>query len=129
MSTPPVTPEHFGFSRPIRHQFFTVLGLTILAISPFLFLPRFTDRLLATNFLPHLYCKLVLRSATDGKYTLCVEDSGIGVPADLDASTSKSPGLKLVRLLTQQIRGSFELAQANPGTSASLHFTVDNHAR
>jgi hypothetical protein len=34
MSTPPVTPEHFGFSRPIRHQFFTVLGLTISGNQP-----------------------------------------------------------------------------------------------
>jgi hypothetical protein len=76
MSTPPVTPEHFGFSRPIRHQFFTVLGLTILAISPFLFLPRFTDRLLATNFLPHLYCYL---RNPDLVWTHVTADSLIGI--------------------------------------------------
>lgn len=73
--------------------------------------------------------KLALRSATAGRYILCVEDSGVGVPAGLDPSTSNSLGLKLMRLLAQQIRGSFELVPANPGTSASLQFTVDEHAR
>jgi two-component sensor histidine kinase len=73
--------------------------------------------------------KLTLHNGPEGKCALSVDDSGIGIPSDLDISTSKSLGLRLVRLLTQQIHGSFELAKSNPGTSAHLQFTVDNHAR
>jgi two-component sensor histidine kinase len=72
--------------------------------------------------------KLTLRSGPEGKCILSVEDSGVGIPSNLDVSTSKSLGLRLVRLLTQQIHGSFKLVKSDPGTSAYLQFTVDNHA-
>jgi two-component sensor histidine kinase len=73
--------------------------------------------------------KVTLRNHPEGKCTLWVEDSGIGVPADLDVNTSKSLGLRLVRLLTQQIRGSFELVKSDPGTTARLQFMVNHNAR
>lgn len=73
--------------------------------------------------------RLSLKKGLEDQCTLCVEDSGAGVAADLDILTSKSLGLKLVRLLTRQVRGSFELVGANPGTSARLQFTVDGNAR
>jgi two-component sensor histidine kinase len=60
---------------------------------------------------------------------LCVEDSGVGTPADLDVCTSKSLGLRLVRSLTQQIRGEFDLVKIDPGTSARLQFTVGHDAQ
>lgn len=72
--------------------------------------------------------KLTLRRAPDGGCTLCVEDSGVGIPAGLEVSTSKSLGLRLVRSLTQQIRGTFELVKTNPGTSANLQFRAEHHA-
>lgn len=72
--------------------------------------------------------KLILQSEPGGKYTLCVQDTGIGIPAGLDFKTSQSLGLKLVRLLTQQIRGSFELVSSNPGTAAHLQFEVNQNA-
>jgi two-component sensor histidine kinase len=73
--------------------------------------------------------KLTLRNGPGGKCSFSVEDSGVGIPSDLDVNTSKSLGLKLVRLLTQQIRGTFELVKSDPGTSAHLQFTVDHNAR
>ena len=73
--------------------------------------------------------KLTLRCEPDGRCTLGVEDSGVGVPAGLDVNTSKSLGLKLVRLLTQQVHGSFQLVRSHPGTSASLQFMVNHNAR
>ena len=73
--------------------------------------------------------KLTLRSVAGGRYTLCVQDSGVGIPAGLDFKTNQSLGLKLVRLLTQQIRGSFELVRSDPGTAAHLHFEVNQNAR
>jgi len=73
--------------------------------------------------------RLTLRHGTDGKCSLFVEDSGIGIPADLDVNQGKTLGLRLVRSLTHQIRGSFDLVKTDSGTSARLHFTVNDHER
>jgi two-component sensor histidine kinase len=72
--------------------------------------------------------KVTLRSEPKGRCTLSVQDSGVGIPTDIDLSTNKSLGLRLVRSLTQQIQGAFELVRITPGTSANLQFTVDPHA-
>jgi two-component sensor histidine kinase len=72
--------------------------------------------------------KLTLRNDPSGSCTLCVQDTGVGIPAGLDVNTSQSLGLKLVLLLTQQIRGSFGLIKSDPGTSAFLYFKVNHHA-
>jgi len=72
--------------------------------------------------------KVTLRRDGDGRCTLSVEDSGVGIPADLEVNTNKSLGLRLVRSLTQQIRGTFELVKVDPGTSAHVKFTVDHYA-
>jgi two-component sensor histidine kinase len=72
--------------------------------------------------------KVTLRAHPEDKCLLCVEDNGVGIPADLDVNTKKSLGLRLVRSLTEQIRGSFELAKTDLGTSARLQFTVAHHA-
>src|SRR5262249_31439684 len=72
--------------------------------------------------------KLTLHSTPGGRYTLRVQDSGVGIPPGLDFKTSKSLGLKLVRLLTQQIRASFELVRSDPGTVAHLNFEVNQNA-
>jgi len=72
--------------------------------------------------------QLSLRGVADRECTLSVVDSGVGVPPDLDVSGTKSLGLRLVRLLTQQIRGTFTVAKSDPGTVASLQFMVDQNA-
>jgi two-component sensor histidine kinase len=72
--------------------------------------------------------KVTLQRGTGGSCSLCVQDTGVGIPADLDVNTNKSLGLRLVRSLTQQIQGSFEVVRNEPGTSARLQFTVDHHA-
>ena len=72
--------------------------------------------------------KLTLRNDVDGKCTLTVEDNGIGIPADFDIRKDKSMGMRLVRSLTKQIGGSFEMIRMGPGTSARLHFTVNQDA-
>ncbi len=73
--------------------------------------------------------KLTLRCQPGGRCILSVEDSGVGIPDGLDINTNKSLGLKLVRLLTQQIRGSFDFVKSSSGTSAHLQFMVDQNAR
>ena len=72
--------------------------------------------------------RLSLHAEPGGKCTLRVQDDGIGIPADLRIAECKSLGMRLVRSLTRQIGGSFELARLGKGTSASLQFEVDNHA-
>lgn len=70
--------------------------------------------------------KITLRNK-DGQCTLSVEDTGTGLPNRLHSATNKSLGLKLVHLLSRQIRGSFELTKSAPGTLASLNFNVSSH--
>ena len=73
--------------------------------------------------------RLKLRKGSDGKCSLFVEDSGVGIPADLDISKSKPLGLRLVQSLAKQIRGSFDLVRIDSGTSARLVFKVNDHER
>jgi two-component sensor histidine kinase len=73
--------------------------------------------------------KLTLRNGVDGQCTLWVDDNGVGIPADVDPNSSKSLGLRLVTLLTKQIRGSFEMVNSQPGISARLQFTVNHDER
>ena len=90
---------------------------------------------LISNALKHAFpdnaggeVKVTLRNKGNGCCTLCVEDSGVGIPADLEVNSNHSLGLRLVRSLTRQIRGTFELIKGDPGTSALLQFTVDQNA-
>ncbi|MGA8867956.1 MAG: sensor histidine kinase [Candidatus Sulfotelmatobacter sp.] len=69
--------------------------------------------------------RVTLSSGPNGRCTLCVDDNGVGIPAYLDVDAGRSLGLRLVRSLTKQIRGAFELIKIDPGTSARLQFTVD----
>ena len=71
--------------------------------------------------------RLRLRAGENGSCVLCVEDNGVGIPAGLDLNTTNSLGLKLVRILTRQIHGSFELTRIETGTSACLQFNVNHH--
>ncbi len=91
---------------------------------------------LISNALKHAFpdgvggqIKVTLQRGSEGKCSLCVEDTGVGIPATLDVTTSKSMGMRLVRSLTRQIRGSFEVIKGDRGTTACLHFTVDHHER
>ncbi|MDS4031286.1 MAG: PAS domain S-box protein [Candidatus Contendobacter sp.] len=55
-------------------------------------------------------------------YTLRVADNGVGLPSDLDWTTTRTLGLRLVRMLGQhQLGGQLELNGA-PGTCFSLRF-------
>jgi two-component sensor histidine kinase len=66
-----------------------------------------------------------LRCTPEGQCKLCVEDNGVGIPADLDIKTTKSMGLRLVRSLTRQLRGTIDLRRTDQGTTGCLEFTVE----
>jgi two-component sensor histidine kinase len=54
-------------------------------------------------------------------YTLTVSDNGIGLPEDFDFYQSESLGLKLVRLLTEQIDGTIRI-ERDQGTKFIISF-------
>lgn len=63
----------------------------------------------------------ILIQSTDGEVTLKVSDTGAGLPPEIDVQSSPSLGLKIVRLLTQQLRGTLEYTY-NPKTTFTITF-------
>lgn len=55
----------------------------------------------------------------NGKIELAVRDDGAGVREGLDLSKPKSLGLEIVKILTKQIKGKFELERGEGGTSGT----------
>jgi two-component sensor histidine kinase len=51
----------------------------------------------------------VIVNKENGMNALTVADNGIGLPADLDWEKSEALGLRLIKMLSQQIKGSIEL--------------------
>jgi len=61
-----------------------------------------------------------------GMLTLVVRDNGIGLPQNINMGQSKSLGLQLVHLLTQQIKGTIEIKK-NKGTTVTITFPYHPH--
>jgi PAS domain S-box-containing protein len=57
---------------------------------------------------------------------LKIADTGKGLPQDLDWEEATSLGLKLVRILTDQLDGTMELESSSAGTCFTLYFPLDN---
>ena len=76
MSSSSVSPGFLERSVLTRRQLYAILGLSALAMSPFLIWPPLTKLLLATDFLPHLYCYLRNPGLV---WTHVVADSFIGI--------------------------------------------------
>jgi len=51
------------------------------------------------------------RRETDNKFKLIVADNGIGFPEGLDFRSTESLGMRLVCILTEQLKGTVELDQ------------------
>lgn len=66
-----------------------------------------------------------LERAADGVCLLRVADNGVGLRPDLDVEASPTLGLRLIRSLTRQIDGEFELVRREPGTEARLKVKVE----
>ena len=65
----------------------------------------------------------IFLSEDDGTYTLNIRDDGNGIPEEVDIRKTKSLGLRLVRMLSQQLEGDFEIKNEN-GTSFELKFAA-----
>ena len=57
-------------------------------------------------------------------YLLSIANNGAGIPSGMDCQSSHSLGLRLVRSLSKQLRGSFTLMNSDPGTTASIEFPI-----
>jgi PAS domain S-box-containing protein len=60
---------------------------------------------------------------TGAKATLTIEDDGVGLPGGLDVESSERFGLMLVRMLAQQLEGTFSI-ESHQGTRSVLEFAV-----
>lgn len=58
-----------------------------------------------------------------GSYSLHIKDDGKGLPEEIDLRKAKSLGLRLVRMLSQQLEGEFQISGTN-GTSFELKFAA-----
>jgi PAS domain S-box-containing protein len=58
---------------------------------------------------------------SEAEYILCVSDTGIGLPAGFDPEKGKSLGMKLVRMLTEQLGGELE-CRNGVGTTFEIKF-------
>jgi len=67
-----------------------------------------------------------LQKETDGRVVLIVRDNGMGLPANFALERTASLGLRLVKLLTDQIGGELAFA-SNQGTEFRLKFFERHH--
>jgi len=86
---------------------------------------------LITNALTHAFAGrsrgricVSLQRVDGGRHRLVVADDGIGVPAGLATQSMSSLGLRLIRSLTRQVDGEFEIGPAEQGSRAVLALTV-----
>lgn len=63
--------------------------------------------------------KIGIKAVNEVDYELHVDDDGEGLPKDFDPAKSKSLGLKLVKILSKQLRGKF-----SSGSDNGANFTV-----
>jgi two-component sensor histidine kinase len=65
--------------------------------------------------------KIGIKALNDEDYELHVDDDGKGLPSDFNPAKSKSLGLKLVNILSRQLRGKFS-SESSKGASFVVKF-------
>lgn len=65
--------------------------------------------------------KISVEPTGDNQYKMSIKDNGIGLPDDFDPMKTKSLGLKLVKILSKQMRGAFDFSSDN-GTLFTISF-------
>ena len=57
----------------------------------------------------------------EDEYILSARDDGCGLPDDFDISALDSLGIKLINVLTRQMRGTIEIETGGPGGAFTFH--------
>jgi PAS domain S-box-containing protein len=88
---------------------------------------------LLSNALKHAFppgkqgeIEIVIFSCSPGMLTLEVRDNGVGIPADIDFRETKTLGIQLIRLLTQQVKGTIKINRSK-GTTVTITFPHKQH--
>jgi two-component sensor histidine kinase/CheY-like chemotaxis protein len=63
-------------------------------------------------------------ATTENRHELTIADDGPGFAADIDPTTNRTLGLRLVRDLTQQIRGELHFDRAQPGVKIVVRWPI-----
>ncbi len=56
---------------------------------------------------------------------IIIKDDGIGIPPEVDPNTTSSLGLKLIRNLVRQLRGTLSIKSNNKGTLICIDFPIE----
>ncbi len=84
---------------------------------------------LLTNIIKYAFTGLdsglvvIVLKENDGNITLTIQDNGRGLPNGFNLENQSGFGLMLIKLLTQQLDGSFTIVN-NKGTKSTLKFTI-----
>ena len=60
------------------------------------------------------------------EYNLVVSDDGVGIKEKIDLENHKTLGLRLINLLTRQLKGKLEVDQPERGLRFSIKFRIEN---
>jgi two-component sensor histidine kinase len=77
---------------------------------------------LVSNALKHAFPNgrtgsvVIAGSRREGRIHLSVEDDGIGAPPSVELVRPKSLGMQIIKILTRQLKGTFEVACGRPAT-------------
>lgn len=69
-----------------------------------------------------------LMELNDSDYVMVIKDDGIGIPESVDFGNTNSLGLKLVKILSEQLGGTAELIRNN-GSEFRISFSRSNYLR
>jgi two-component sensor histidine kinase len=73
------------------------------------------------------FIEVILHEDTDTerrRLQLTIRDNGVGIPQNIDVNSTASLGLRLVKILTQQLRAKLDLS-CDKGTS--FHFVFESN--
>lgn len=84
-----------------------------------------------TNILKHAFVKTstgqidIEVKLKDNRFTLTISDNGVGMPKNLNYSSTETLGLLLIKMLSEQLIGEYRYESNNPGTKFILSFELN----
>ena len=67
--------------------------------------------------------RVSLKKLKDNRCKLIVQDNGVGIPDDIDFNTTESLGLHLIKILTEQVKGTLEVIREE-GTKFVINYGI-----